>query len=227
MKKIFIAAGLIIVFAIFIFTVAKLTDDNATTVVTDTTNNDESITTHTHKSETDINVDGWLKITKIYEYDGRLAVVAENVSDVDVEYALLTVKTRNGSFSFNVSALLRGTKGILICNESVGFNPDEIYTGWQTENIVNFKKTPVMNNDKYEVSVTDGSISVKNVSGENITSDIFIYYKDKKDDMLNGSVTHRIRIPGLKADSQTYVNAPGLNEKNCQNIFTEYDDKEV
>ncbi len=153
--------------------------------------------------------------------------MVKNVSDVDVEYALLTVKNRNNSFTFNISALLRETKVVLICNEAVGFDPHEIYTGWKTENVVKFKKTPVMNNDKLEICVTDGSISVKNISGNDITSDILIYYKQKQDNLLNGSVTHRIRISGLEAGAQTYLKADSLNENNCQIIFTEYDDKKV
>jgi hypothetical protein len=214
MKKSFIAIGLIILIVISIFAVTEFMDDKSTI-------------TNTNEIETDVNVDGWLKITKIYEYNGRLAVVVENVSDVDVEYALLTVKNINKSFTFNISVLLRETKVVLICNEAVGFDSNEIYTGWKTENVVSFEKTPVMNNDKLEICVTDGSISIKNISGNDITSDILIYYKQKQDNLLNGSATHRIRISGLNAGAQTYVKADSLNENNCQIIFTEYDDKKV
>lgn len=223
MKKIFIVAGLILLLIISIFTVVFIMDDKTTGII----NWGEGVTTQPLESETNINVDGWLKITKICEYEGRIALVAENVSDVDVEYALLTAKNKNDTFTFSISALLRGTKVMLICNEPVEFNPDEIYTGWKTENIVNFEKTPEINDDKYEVSVVDGSISVRNVSGEDITSEIFIYYKEKKDDILNGSVTHRVRVAELKADAQTYINVSGLNEANCQILFTEYDDKKI
>jgi uncharacterized protein YpmS len=170
-------------------------------------------------------VDGWLKITKIYECNGKLAVVAENLSDNDVEYAVLTVKNRNNSFTFKISVLLRETKVVLICNEDVGFDSQETYTGWNIEDVVYFENTPVLNDDKFELIVTDGSISIKNISGVDIASDIFIYYKNKQDDMFIGSETHRIRISGLKADSQTYIKADGLNENNCQIIFTEYDKK--
>ena len=51
--------------------------------------------------------------------------------------------------------------------------------------------------------------------------------KDKKDDLLNGSVTYKIRVDALENDSQTYIKAPELNENNCQVIFTDYDDKKV
>jgi hypothetical protein len=211
MKKAFIAIGLVLLIVISVFLVINFTKDNQDNI-------------HINEFATEINVDGWLKITKIFESDGKLALVAENVSDVDVEYALLTVKDKSDSYTFNISALLRGTKVVLVCNEDAGFNAEEIYMGWKTENIINYEKAPVMNDDKFEVSVTDGSISVKNISGVDITSDVFIYYKNKQDNMLNGNVTHRIRVSGLKADSQTYVKADGLNESNCQIIFTDYDD---
>ncbi len=212
MKKIFIAIALIFLLVFSIFVVVHLVDNNVAT-------------NNTNEYDTEIYVDGWLKITKICEYDGRLALVAENVSDVDVEYALLTAKNKNDSFTFNISVLLRGTKVMLICNEPVEFVSDEIYTGWKIENIVNFENVPTISDGKYEVSVLDGSISVRNVSREDITSEILIYYKEKYGDILNGSVTHRVRISELKADSQTYINVSGLNENNCQILFTEYSDK--
>lgn len=171
-----------------------------------------------------VTVDGWLKIIGIDEYYGRLAVVTENVSEEDVEYAVLTVKTKSGELTFNVSALSGGTKAVLLCNESVASNPEEVYTAWQIKDKVIFENPPVMNEDKIEVSVSDGSISVKNISGEDIKSDIYIYYKDKKDDLVNGSVTYKIRVNALKEGSQTFVKAPELNENNCRIIFTDYVD---
>ena len=223
MKKIFIASGIVILIAIVIFAVVKFSEKKSPS---DISGAGENITADIDKTETDFNVDGWLKITKIFDYDGRLAVVAENLSD-DVEYARLTVKNKNELLSFNISALLHGTKAVLLCNESALFNPDELYTLWQIEDVLYFEKTPEMNNEKFETSVTDGSISVRSVSGEDIASDIFVYYKEKENELLNGSFTHRIRVEGLKAGSQTYVRIPGINEGNCQIIFTEYDDKEV
>ena len=189
--------------------------------------NSESVVAEFKSAQIGVTVDNWLKIIEIDEYYGRLAVIAENVSDRDVEYALLTVKTKNKTLTFNVSVLLRGTKAVLLCNEDVGSNPDEVYTAWQTENKIIFENSPVMNSDKFEINVLDGSISLRNISGEDMNSDIYIYYKDKKDDLVNGSVTYKLRVDGIKADSQTYIKAPELNYDNCQIIFTEYDDEKI
>ncbi len=211
MKKRFIITGVIIFLAVSVFTAAYFIEKNQPN--------------KTEEFKTEINVDGWLKITEISEYDGRLMLIAENVSDTDVEYALLTVKDGDASYTFNISVLLRGARVMLVCNEDAGYKPDKVYTGWKTENTIYFENPPVMNEDKYEIQFLDGSISVKNVSGEDIASDIYIYYKEKNGDLLNGSVTHRIRIAGLKADAQTYVKSDNINRDSCQIIFTEYDKK--
>ena len=220
MKKRYVSVSVIVLIAISLIAVVLLKHNSDK----DGGLQSDSSTAAFQNAQLGVTVDNWLKIIEIDEYYGRLAVVAENVSDNDVEYALLTVKTKKDTLTFNVSALLKGTKAVLLCNEPVGADPNEVYTAWQTENKVVFDNPPVMNSDKLEIRVTNGSISLKNISGEDIKSDIYIYYKDKKDDLLNGSVTYKIRVEGIKADSQTFVKASELDENNCQIIFTDYDD---
>ena len=84
MKKTFIILGVIVFLVISIFAGTHFIEKNQPNKMDD--------------FKTEINVDNWLKITKIFEYDGKLALIAENVSDTDVEYALLTVKEGQGLF---------------------------------------------------------------------------------------------------------------------------------
>ena len=212
MKKRFIALGLIILIAVSVLVLILVKNGK---------DNQNSSTVAFQNAQLGVTVDSWLKIIEIDEYYGRLAVIAENVSDEDVKFAVLTVKTKTGTLTFNVSALLKGTKAVLLCNEEVGSDPAEVYTAWQTKDMVLFEEPPVMNSDKLEVKLADGSISVRNISGEDIDSDIIIYYKDKKDDLVNGSITYKTKIEGIKAGSLTYAKAPELDENNCQIIFTE------
>lgn len=216
MKKKLIAGGVIfIAILLIVVAVIKGTSDQ---------NKPDEPTAAFQNAQLGVTVDSWLKITAIDEYNGRLAVVAENISDTDVEYALLTARTKTETLTFNISAMLSGSTAVLLCNQSVGSNPGESYTSWQIDNKILFEKKPVMNEDKFEISVANGSVSLKNISDKDIESDIYIYYKDKKDDLLNGSITYKIRVAGAKANSQTFVKAPELNKNNCQIIFTDYDD---
>ncbi|MBO5859434.1 MAG: hypothetical protein J6R20_06620 [Clostridia bacterium] len=215
MKKRFIAIGLVVILAVSLTVFAVIKFRNA--------KSDEPATVPFQNAQLGVTVDGWLKVIEINEYNGVLAVVAENVSDSDVEYAVLTVKTKTNTLTFTVSVMLKGMKAVLLCNESVACDPSEVYTAWQIKDKILFESSPVMNEDKLEVILADGSISVKNISGEDIESDIVICYKDKKDDLLNGSVTYRTRLKGLKAGSKTFIKASEHNAENCQIIFTDYD----
>lgn len=222
MKKRYIAIGAVILIAVALLAVAVIkhhSDKNQALTVT-TIGNFE-------KAQLGVTVDGWLKIIGINEYNGRLAVIAENVSDTDVEYALLSVKTKSDTLTFNVSALLSGTKAALLCNEEVASDPSEVYTAWQINDIIIFEEPPSMNDDKFELQILDGSLSVRNISGKDIESDIYVYYKDKDDDVVNGSITYKFCVEGLKAGSQTFVKAPELNEDNCRIIFTDYDNNQL
>lgn len=217
MKKRYIAAVLITVIAIVLIVVGVIHFSDSKDSVTQPTSVPFA------KAQLGVTVDSWLRIIEIDEYDGRLAVIAENVSEDNVEYAVLTVKTKDKTLNFKISAVLSGAKVVLLCNENVGINPYDEYTSWQIKDKLLYETPPVMNDDKIELEILDGSISVKNISDEDIKSDLCIYYKDKKDDLLNGSVTGKIRVKALKEGSQTYVKAPELNQNNCQVIFTEYD----
>ena len=224
MKKIIIAAGLVILLAAVILTAVMLrggkspSEEASTAAGIET----ESKTAYTQKPATDINVDSWLKISAITSYNGRLAVVAENISGTDVEFAILTVKNGNEEYSFNASALLRNTKVMLTCNEDVNFSPDAQYTLWNTENIVYFTSPPSLHKDTFETVVNKGSISVKNISGKDIDSDIFIYYKLINDDLPDGSITHRAKLEGLDALSETIIVPSAIENYNCRIMFIEY-----
>lgn len=222
MKKKIIVAILIILLAavaVCVAVIIKNANENAA---------DTAVTTIKQpEAQLDVTVDSWLKIIKIDEEYENLAVVVENVSDEDIEYAVLSVKVKEETLTFNVSALLSGTRAVLLCNEAVDYSSDEVYTGWQIKDKITYKTPPVMNDNVFEVVVLQGSISIKNISDKDIESDIYIYYKDKNGDVLNGSVTYRTHVSGLKAGAQTFIKAEEFNNDNCQVIFTDYDDKEI
>lgn len=217
MKKKYTAIGFVILTAVLIAVGALLLlngDRGDSPTGTDAVKN----------AQLGVTVDSWLKIIGFDEYNGTLAVVAENVSDTDVEYALLTVKTKSGTLTFNISAFLRGTRAVLLCNQAVALDTDEAYTSWEIKDKLIYEKQPVMHSDVFEASVANGSIALKNISGKDIKSDIYVYYKDKDGDLLNGSITYRTRFAALKANSKTFAKAQEHNENNCQIIFIAYDD---
>lgn len=221
MKKLFIASGLIILIALAAVLTLMFMNSSPSEIIGDEETSDETKTDYEQIS-TDINVDGLLRISGITGYNGKLAIIAENISDTDIEYMLLTAKNGNQTYTFNASVLMKNTEIMLICNENVNSDFDATQMIWETENVINFSTPPSMNPDVFEISVLDGSISVKNISDKNIDTDVFLYYKEKINGFPDGSITHKIRIAGLATSAVTYIKTPGINEKNCEIVFTQY-----
>lgn len=168
-------------------------------------------------------VDNWLKIYSVSEYDGKIALIAENISEENVEFAVLTLKTDDAYLTFNISALFKGEKAYLVCNEDYSSDIAGRITSRKTDNRILYAEEKIIDENTLSVTVKNGAFSVKNISETDISSDIFIYYKEVVNNLPNGSVTHRLRINGLKARALTYVKADGINTDNCRIIFTEYE----
>ena len=166
-------------------------------------------------------VDNWLKIYSVSEYDGKISLIAENISEDNVEYAVLTLKTDDAYLTFNISALFKGEKAYLVCNENYSSDIAGRITSRKTDNRILYAKEKIIDENTLSVTVKNGAFSVKNISETDISSDIFIYYKEIVNNLPNGSVTHRLRINGLKAGALSYVKADGINTDNCRIIFTE------
>ena len=175
------------------------------------------------KAQSLFTVDSWLKIYSIEKYNGNIALIAENISDKDVEFAVLTLKTTDAILTFNISALFSGTKAYLISETKYSGELKNNIISWKTDNRIDFAAKPDMNEDILAVKVENGSFSVKNITDSDITSDILVYYKEISNNLIDGSVTHRIRIKGLKSGALTYLRADGINNNNCKVIFTEYE----
>ncbi len=168
-------------------------------------------------------VDSWLKIYSIEEYNGKIALIAENISDKDVEFAILYLKTKDSLLTFKISALFSGTKAYLMSETNYSDDLKDRIISWKTENRVDFTVRPDLNEDVLTVKAQNGSFSIKNISATDISSDILIYYKKLNNNLIDGSITHRIRINGLQAGALTYLKADGINKDNCRVIFTEYE----
>jgi len=90
----------------------------------------------------------------------------------------------------------------------------------QTGNVALFDGHPGMGEDKLEIQCLDGVINVTNISDEDITEDILIYYKNYVGGMYYGGITYRLRIEGgLKAGEIRQGTAAHFNPKNSAIVF--------
>ncbi|MBQ8333398.1 MAG: hypothetical protein IJX93_06465, partial [Clostridia bacterium] len=73
-------------------------------------------------------------------------------------------------------------------------------------------------------TITDGTIAITNVSGEDIPSDIVVYYKNMYANTYMGGITYRVCVTGgLQAGESFNGYAPHATENDTKIMFTEYE----
>ena len=70
---------------------------------------------------------------------------------------------------------------------------DCVYT---IENLALFSKERSLYPDLFAVSARDGWIKVENKGTEDITNDVYVYYKNEKDGEFLGGITYRLKFEG-------------------------------
>ena len=145
--------------------------------------------------------------TGIYVEDGTNDIVSDvtmvllsNEGEDTIVYGELTIDDGSRILEFSFSTLPAGEKLVLLELNRQPYIPTDSYTP-ELNNLALADAPLSLEEDKLSYHVVDNIINVTNISGEDITGDILIYYKNSGQDLLYGGITYRIRISGgLKAD---------------------------
>lgn len=141
--------------------------------------------------------------TGIYMEDGTDEVVSSmamivvtNTSDQALQYAGITVSAGERTLEFSVSTLPAGESALLLETGRQEYVEGETLTSAVAHEVVFFDEPRSLCEDQLEISALDGAVNVTNISGQDITGDINIYYKNASADLYYGGITYRARIEG-------------------------------
>lgn len=173
-------------------------------------------------SQVGLIVDSWLKIISIGETDGVVSVVVRNISDADVQYALLTVNCGDNTLSFPMTTVLAGSTSVLKCDTPIEFDKKSSYYNWKVEEKTYFADELSVYPEVFEIMCCDKLITVKNISGNDITGDIFVYYKKIENGVFSEGTTYRVRINGLGINEKIQVDAEYFMSSDSKVMFVTY-----
>lgn len=145
------------------------------------------------------------RFSGVYVEDGSdevvrdiLMIVLENRSQEALQYARIKLDYTDAQANFEVTNLPAGKKVVLLEKNRMPW-PDEQPLDAYVESRAIVEAFP-MHEDVFQITTADGMINVKNISGKDISGDIFVYYKNVGGDLYYGGITYRVRIEdGLKA----------------------------
>lgn len=173
-----------------------------------------------------------LEITRYGKYigaymeDGSDEIVAnvmmiqvENTSDLAIQYAKITVSGPGGDAVFNLTTLLPGQRIVVLEAGRKAYAETDVYTEARVDNLAVFQEMPGLMEDKLQIQPLEGGFNITNISGEDITGEIKVYFKDMAGDLLYGGITYLVRIDGLAAGEVKQVMSANFTEKNSRVVF--------
>ena len=148
----------------------------------------------------------------IYMEDGTdepvadvMMIILENTSEQDLQLARISIEYENFTAEFEVTNLPAGEKAVLL-EKNRHAAAGQAYQSIQMKNVVFFPEKMGLQEDRIQIEGHNGTLEVTNISGENITGDIYIYYKNSATDLLYGGITYRVAVRGgLKAGESAAV----------------------
>lgn len=190
----------------------------------------------TARSQGPIYLGNGLKLTALSEVTGNfpedgsdefvasmLSATFLNEGDKAIQYASVKVTVGEETFSFVFSTLPAG-KSVRVFEadkkECVG---SEDMVSAEIDSIVYFQEEPSIYDSDLEITISDGVISVKNISGRDMDKEISVFYKTTSGDTYIGGITYRLRVPaGLAAGEEYQGNAKHASEKMSKVMFVTY-----
>lgn len=176
-----------------------------------------------------------LEITSVGRYAGSFiedgsddvlsdvcAITVKNNAAATVQYAHITLSIGEGSYEFDLSTLPSGASAQLL---ELSRQPLPESTDGLTASLTSFAPfdaEPSLCENVISIDAQDTAITITNVSGSDITGQIYVYYKSAYGDLYIGGITYRTGVSGLAAGESTTLYASHYSTAYSKIMFVTY-----
>lgn len=160
------------------------------------------------QTQEEIQLDETLKVVQIGRYtgiymedgsdeilSGIMMIQVENTSEQDLQLARIEIAYADVTAYFEVTNLPAGKSVVLLEKNRLAL-PEGEPQSVTVKNVLYFEQAMSLEAERLEISGGAGYLDVKNISGEDISGVIYIYYKNSASDLYYGGITYRAKIDG-------------------------------
>ena len=151
---------------------------------------------------------------------GILKIKVINNGDTAVEYAKLTMDVNGETAEFALTTLKPGATAVLLEKNRMAYDKNADYGTITCENLALFREPMNLHEDKIKIQILDGAINVTNLTQEDISGRICIYYKNVASGVYYGGITYRVTLDnGLKAGEIRQMMADHFSDTGSEIMF--------
>lgn len=182
---------------------------------------------------------GGIKVLNSYNITGKFnedgsgrevadvaGLVLYNPTGSTLQYLKFTATYSDGAvYTYSVSTVPSGATCDVAEESAAPFRDlsDEMPV-WNVEAVAYFSEDPSLLGDYLKFTGADGILTVTNISGEDISGDIVVYYKDynSEEGYLSSGITYRVTITGgVEAGGIRQVTASHYTREGSMLMFAE------
>jgi hypothetical protein len=171
------------------------------------------------------------RYTGVFPEDGSFtqkenvfALKVKNNSVKDLQLVRIDVVTESGKeFFFEATSLPAGKVTTVYEKNGATITENEIIKSITDRNIAFFQEKMSLHSDVFEIFPMNGVMNIVNISNQDITSDVYVYYK-KVDGVGGyfGGVTFRSNVGPIKAGELKQIAASSYNPVDSKVVFVSY-----
>lgn len=146
-----------------------------------------------------------------------------NSSDEDIEYLKIHAATAEAEGNFEVTVLPAGGELIVLESSAAAYPQDAENAQYNAENLAFFQEERSILPEQLALYGQDNWIKAENISGEDITGNIYVYYKNLEDGVFRGGITYRAVFPeGIAAGEAEEQEVLHYMKDNSQVMYVTY-----
>jgi hypothetical protein len=147
---------------------------------------------------------------------GVMMIVVRNTGEQDVQLADIIAVSGDSEYTFRLTNLAAGERVVLLELERRQAAEAVLESAIVSE-VALFENPMELHGETIQITGLDGMLNVKNISGKDISGDVYIYYKFAATDIFYGGITFRVRVEGgLKAGELRQIPAGHFKTGECR-----------
>lgn len=149
------------------------------------------------------------------------AILVENTSGKMLQYGVVTLVYGDHRAVFEISCLPAGAKVLVQEKNRTPYDPAAAKSAAASQAVF-ITEQPNWEID-FAMQGLEGALNIKNMTGKDIRSDIYIYYRNAAGDMYYGGIVYRIRLEGgMKAEEIRQIMADHFDPAGTKVVLIQY-----
>lgn len=175
-------------------------------------------------------------VEESYGYDGNFVedgsdkevsnvwtLKVSNYSNQDIQFLRIKAQEDNDIGVFDITTLKANSSVIVMESNALECPSNSEDYQYDVENLAYFQTEMSLHSDVFKVMAKDNWIKLENISTQDISSDIYVYFKNYEDDIYQGGITYRVKFAGgIKAGATVEMQSQHYTSNKSKILYLTY-----